>query len=168
MTNECSSVAVAAEIEKLRADLAKVNATVEIIGKAAVNKAGQIAVAIKEAQERLANALADELIEARNKRLSRFSDIRVEYARGSSLLNTAFTICYTQNTYDYRIGATVPQDHKCNGFAALGNDAFEYLLNVKPEAIPAEIMALAPRDPHTAFDIYLAGKRRGYLNKRTA
>ncbi|VXC99378.1 hypothetical protein [Sphingomonas sp. AX6] len=163
MKNVRSSAAIVAEIEALRADLRKVNAAVDIIGKPAVSKVEQITDALKVAQDKLADALADEVVEARNKRLSSFTDIRVDYARGNSVLSTAFTIHYNRSSYDYRIGMSVPQSHKCNGFAALDDHAFEYLLNVKPEAIPAEILALAPGDPHAAFDVYLAGKRRGYL-----
>lgn len=168
MTHERSSTAIVAEIETLRADLEKVSATVDIIGKPAASKAEQIANALKVAQDKLADALANEVIEARNKRLSSFTDIRVDYARGDSLLKTAFTIHYRRNSYDYRIGMTVPQSHKCSGFEALNGNAFEYLLSVKPEAIPAEILVLAPGDPHAAFDIYLAGKKRGYLKALAA
>jgi hypothetical protein len=96
MTNERTSVAVAAEIETLRADYAKVTAAINLIGKPAVTKAEQIAKVIADAQERFASALADDLQEARNKRLSRFSDIWVDYTDGQTVLNTAFTIRYMQ------------------------------------------------------------------------
>ena len=49
------------------------------------------------------------------------------------------------------------------GVAGLDNAAYEYLITVKPEAIPAEIMALAPGNPQEAFMLYFVGKQRGYV-----
>lgn len=154
---------IATEIEALSADLLKVNATIDLIGKPAMTKANEIAASLKDAKDRFTTALADQVTEERNERLNRFTDIRVEYVPGNNLISTGFTVHYKQDSYDHNLKMTVPQDHKCSGFAALADTAYEYLVTVKPEAIPAEIMALAPGNPQEAMSVYLAGKARGYF-----
>lgn len=169
MTDKISSAAVVAEIEELRADLAVVTPSIRLMGKPARDMAAKIEKAIADAQDKLADALANELLEAQKKRLANFSDIRVEYDRSeTNLLITAFKIIYTRNSYDDRLRDNVPREHTCNGFAALDDDAYEYLITMRPDAIPAPIMALAPDDPHEAFGIYLASKARGYFRTKAA
>ncbi|MGK6322297.1 hypothetical protein ACMGDM_04360 [Sphingomonas sp. DT-51] len=163
MTNLKPTMLIAAEIESLSADLLKVNATIDLIGKPAITKANEIAKALADAKERLASALTDEQTEARNIRLSQFSDIRVDVRSGDSLMDTGFTIHYSQMAWDMSLGETVAKPHTCNGFTNLADNAYEYLITVKPEAIPAQIMALAPGDPERAMSVYLAGKARGYF-----
>ena len=163
-TNNLS--AIATEIETLSAELLKVNNYIDILGKPAIDKASGIDKALNDAKDRFATALADEQAEARNLRLSQFSDIRVETKRGDNLSGNGYLIHYTRNTWDMAQNATVPKPHTCNGFTALDNDAYDYLVSVKPQAIPAEIMALAPGDPQEAMSAYLAGKARGYFKGR--
>lgn len=163
MTINNDIATIAAEIEALSADLLKVNAAIDLLGKPAINKAKEIDKALKVAKDRFATALADEQEQSRNLRLSRFSDMTVETRPGESLLSTGFVIRYMQDGWDMSINATVPKAHVCNGFAALADDAYEYLVTVRPEAIPADIVALAPGKPQEALGIYLQAKARGYL-----
>jgi len=166
MTANSPSAAIAQEIEAIKAKISKANAAIDIFGDPAIAKVAELSKGLASAKERLASALCNEAIEARNKRLSKFSDIRVETTPGDNLISTAFVIRYTADAWDVALNQTVPKPHKCNGFAALANDAFEYLVTVKPEAIPAEIMALAPGKPEEAMSVYLAGKARGYFKGR--
>jgi hypothetical protein len=163
MTNKDTLAAIATEIELLSAELLKVNNYIDILGKPAMDKANELDKALKDAKDRFATALADEQVEARNLRLSRFSDIRVEVKPGDNLNTTGFTIKYMRDTWDMQAKASLPKEHKCEGFSALDDDAFDYLLTVKPQAIPAVIMALAPGKPREAFTLYMQGKQRGYF-----
>lgn len=163
MTNENALADVANEIESLSADLLRVNATIDLIGKPAIDAANKLDRALKDAKDRFATALADQAVAERTQRLSRFSDIRVETRPGETLIDTGFVIRYMQDAWDISLNKTVPQPHTCNGFAALADDAYEYLVTEKPEAIPAQIMALAPGKPQEAFSIYLQGKARGFF-----
>ena len=163
MTNKDNLAAIATEIETLSAELLKVNNYIDILGKPAIDKANEIDKALKNAKDRFATALADEQVEARNLRLARFSDIRVEVKPGDNLLTTSFTIKYMKDTWDMAAKASPPKQHECIGFAALDDDAYEYLVTQKPHAIPASIMALAPGKPADAMDIYFRAKRRGYI-----
>lgn len=163
MTQNTTLADIAAEIETLSADLLKINAAITLIGKPAVLKADEIVKALDDAKDRFSTALADQATMERDERLGRFSDIRVEYKPGDNLISTAYVIHYKHDAYDHDLRMTVPMDHKCSGFAALADAAYEYLVTVKPEAIPPEIMALAPGKPHDAMSVYLAGKARGYF-----
>ncbi len=168
MTNKDTLAAIAIEIETLSAELLKVNNYIDILGKPAIDKANEIDKALKDAKDRFATALADEQVEARTQRLSRFSDIRVEVTPGDTLLTTSFTIKYIKDTWDMQAKASPPKQHECVGFAALDDDVYDYLVNEKPHAIPAAIMALAPGNPADAMARYFQGKRRGYLTVAVA
>lgn len=168
MTQNTSLTDIANEIETLTTDLRTVNAAIPVFGKSAVAKAKEVEKALEDAKGRLASALADEATAERDRRLSQFSDIRVETKLGDNLGRNGYVIHYTRNTWDMAQNATVPKPHTCNGFPALDNDAYDYLVSLKPEAIPAEIMALAPGNPQEAMSAYLAGKARGYFKGRAA
>lgn len=163
MTKKDNLSSIAIEIENLSAELLKVNNYIDILGKPAIDKANEIDKALKEAKDRFATALADEQVEARNQRLARFSDIRVEVKPGDNLISTGFVIKYMQDTWDMAAKASLPKERECSGFANLADDAYDYLVTKKPQAIPAVIMALAPGKPADALAIYLQGKSRGYL-----
>ncbi|WP_230482168.1 hypothetical protein [Sphingomonas sp. Leaf21] len=163
MTNKDTLAAIAIEIETLSAELLKVNNYIDILGKPAIDKANEIDKALKDAKDRFAAALADEQVEARTQRLARFSDIRVEVKPGDNLLRSSFTIKYMKDTWDMAAKASLPKQHECDGFSALDDDAYEYLLTEKPNAIPASIMALAPGKPAEAMNTYLRAKQRGYV-----
>jgi hypothetical protein len=165
MTNTETLAAIATEIESLGADLLKVNSTIDLLGKPAIDAANKLDRALKDAKNRLATALADQAIDARNLRLSRFSDIRVEVKPGDNLLRSSFTIKYMKDTWDMQAKASLPKQHECDGFSALDDDAYEYLLTEKPHAIPASIMALAPGKPAEAMNTYLRAKQRGYVGE---
>ncbi|MFN3820187.1 hypothetical protein [Blastomonas sp.] len=163
MTKTNTLADIAGEIETLSADLLKVNATIDLLGKSAIDAANKIDKALKDAKDRFATALADQATADRNKRLSSFSDIQVTVRPGDNLISTGFVIRYTKDAWDMSVNAVVPKPHECNGFAALADDAYEYLVTKKPENIPAVIMALAPGKPQEAISAYLAGKARGYF-----
>ncbi|KTT95645.1 hypothetical protein [Sphingomonas sanguinis] len=168
MTNKDTLAAIAIEIETLGDELRKVSNYIDILGKPAVDKAAAINKALVNAKDRFATALADEQVEARSQRLSRFSDIRVEVRPGDNLNSTGFLIKYVRDTWDITANASVPKEHECNGFSALDDDAFDYLVTEKPHAIPAAIMALAPGKPREAFTLYMQGKQRGYFTSALA
>lgn len=168
MTNKDNLAAIATEIETLSAELLKVNNYIDILGKPAMDKANELDRALKDAKDRFATALADEQVEARNLRLSRFSDIRVEVKPGDNLISTGFVIKYMQETWDMQAKASLPKEHECSGFSNLADDAYDYLVTQKPHAIPAVIMALAPGKPADALAIYLQGKSRGYFRDAVA
>jgi hypothetical protein len=165
MTHATASAGIASEIETLRLNLDKVNAAIPVIGKAAAAKAKEIADDIEKAQERYAQALTDEVAAARCERMSLFSDISITYPDDPDrpLLRMNFTVRYTKLAYDMRTRLAAPAVYTVQGIFGLPDDAYEYLMMVKPEAIPPQIMALSPGDPHEAMGRYFIGCKRGYI-----
>ncbi len=163
MTKNTTLDDITDEIESLSADLLRATATIDLIGKPAIDAAIKLDKALKDAQDRFATALADQAMDERNKRLSRFSNITVTVSPGDNLISTGFVIRYMQDAWDMGLKETVPKQRECNGFAALADDAYEYLVTEKPHHIPAVIMALAPGKPELAMSMYLQGKARGFF-----
>lgn len=163
MTKNTTLADIANEIETLDAQLLKIKDLVELIGKPAILKADEVAKALEDAKERFAEALTNQASVEREERLKNFTDIRIVASPGSNLMNTAFTIYYTRKAWDNDVKESLPKVFECKGFAGLDDAAYEYLVTVKPEAIPAEIMALAPGNAQEAFGLYFVGKQRGYV-----
>lgn len=163
MTQSTPLADIANEIEALDAQLSKINDLVELIGKPAILKADEVAKALADAKDRFADALANQAEVEREARLKNFTDIRIVASPGKNLMNTEFMIYYTRKTWNNDAKESLPKVHECRGFAALDEAAYEYLVTVKPEAIPAEIKALAPGNPQEAFGLYFVGKQRGYV-----
>lgn len=154
---------IANEIEALDAQLSKINDLVELIGQPAILKADEVTKALADAKDRFADALANQGEVEREERLKNFTDIRIVATPGKNLMNTEFMIYYTRKTWDNDVKESLPKVHECRGFAGLDDAAYEYLLTVKPHAIPAEILALAPGNAQEAFGLYFIGKQRGYV-----
>jgi hypothetical protein len=95
------------------------------------------------------------------------SDIRIAAPpiddTDENLLRRRFKIGYTALAYNFRTGHAAPQDYTVEGFNALPTPVMLYLLEKRPDQIPAVIMALAPGDPRQAFNRYNVGQRRGHL-----
>lgn len=163
MTQNTTLPDIANEIENLNATLSKIKDLVALIGKPAVLKADEVAKALEDAKERYAEALTNQATVEREERLKAFTDIRIVASPGDNLMNTTFTIYYTRKAWDNDAKESLPKVFECRGFAGLDDAAYEYLVTVKPEAIPAEILALAPGNPQEAFGLYFVGKQRGYV-----
>jgi len=162
--------AIAAEIETLRDHLRTVNAAVSLLGKSAVAKATELEADIRHAEECYAAALADKAEQDRKDRIAGFTDISISTSypdqNDGNLLRASFVISYTRLEWDGRYRQSLPVNHSCNGFSALPDDAYIYLVTERPEAIPPEIMTLHPGNPHEAFRAYFQGRQRGVF--RTA
>ena len=163
MTQNTTLADIAAEIETLNGQLIKIIELVELIGQPAIVKADEVIKALNDAKERFADALANQATVERAERVKDFSGIRVTTKPGNNLLDTTFIIHYTRNTWDMKLNDSVPMEHECSGFAQLDDAAYEYLVTVKPQAIPTAIMELAPGNPQDAFGLYFMAQKRGYV-----
>jgi len=150
---------IAAEIETLRNDLRVVQAASDLIGKPAVAKCREIEAEIAKAQDAYAVALADKAEQERKERIAGFTDISITTSYpnqgDNNLLRATFDISYTRLEWNGGYRQSLPVQHSVNGFPALPDDAYIYLVTERPDAIPAEIMALHPGNPHEAFRAYL-------------
>jgi len=166
VTIPVTSKDIIAQLEKAQADLARL-ATVTDILPAAVTRIEEIRSEIVTAEGQLAEALADEAMQARAKMLEQFSNISVAVKHAGDtkgILAATFYVTWDKLAYDMAAKENLPKTYKCTGFDALPDDVWDYLLDVKPEAIPAEIMELSPGNPREAFQNYFACKRKGYVS----
>ena len=82
---------------------------------------------------------------------------------GDNLLHRAFDITTTRPTYDSETRTNPVKPTTVRGFHAQPGGVMLFLIEKRPENIPAAIMALAPDDPHLAFQRYAIGRQRGHL-----
>lgn len=170
-TKTLTPAALVGEIERLSAELAEANADVALLRrlKDAEARAATLSAALGKAQEQLAEANADAHEAARNARFAGFDDISVrDNTPEEHVLRTAFTITVNRMAYDSDTRTSTLRPLTFSGFIALPGDAYAYLIERKPSAIPAKIMALAPGDPAEAMRRYLLAMRRGYVEAAAA
>ncbi|WP_295634829.1 hypothetical protein [Novosphingobium sp.] len=84
-------------------------------------------------------------------------------AAGGDLLSRRFAITYTRPTYDYNTRTSPTKPSTINGFSAVPGGVMLFLLEKRPDQIPAAIMALAPDNPSLAFERYAVARQRGHL-----
>jgi hypothetical protein len=95
--------------------------------------------------------------------LAFISDMAVEATAPASGVITAVTttyqITYTRRVHDTYVGDYVPEVSTAEGFADLPFDAYNHLVYVQPELVPAIIMELCPGNPGAALRTYFVWER---------
>lgn len=137
--------ALVERVEELTAALQQAQEDAALLDRLSKAKAEikRIAPELEAAQETIAEAMAAEVAERRASVYASFKDIRVvEKNTGEGLLSRTFEITYVCDQWDGRESA--PVSHTIVGFRALPDAAWGYLLNVRPDQIPACILALSP------------------------
>lgn len=118
---------------------------------------------LADAHDKRAAALADVIAVERKALYASFKDVRVDASDGANALATSYTITFKRLAYNYSTRENDLVERVYHGFESLEADALGYLIDVRPEAIPAVLMSLAPGDPANALRRYHQGKQRGYL-----
>jgi hypothetical protein len=167
MTNNCNrSLAAAAELDRINTELKAALDDFALLErlKSATDRVKRLTAEQEKAIKERDKALA---AEAKAAEASRFADIREvtvtehpETVR-EHVLRANYTIKYVRLTWDGRTSA--PAQRSADGFSALPSDVMDYLIERRPERIPAKIMALAPDRPRDAFNRYFASLRRGHV-----
>ena len=157
-------------VEELNAALAQAQEDVALLERltAAKATAKRLSAELAEAQEKLSIAMADEVQARREAAYASVKAIQIDEGNlGEGVLGRTFKITLTRcqwNGYE-----SAPVTTVVAGFDALPDDAWGYLLNVRPDLIPASIMALSPEgDARDAFNTYFTGMKRGYIASRSA
>jgi hypothetical protein len=127
---------------------------------------------LAEAREALANVAAEEAMVKRDKLFATFDGISITVIHGAEssggVLSASYPITYKRLGYDHGTRQNIWREHVVEGFAALPEEVYAYLVEARPDAIPEGIMALAPGDAAKALDAYFSGMRRGYLRSAAA
>ncbi len=106
------------------------------------------------------------LAAAKAARFEGISNVRVTGNDQGGPLFRNWRITFTGMAWDIYQHRNRMMETTVQGFGELldrHRPVFDYLLEVAPDRIPAEIMALAPGDPGRAFEELFAAERRGYL-----
>ena len=110
---------------------------------------------------------ADAAVARREALMAGITDVTVSDASppaaGDSLLSRSFAITYTRPTYDNETRQSPAKPSTVRGFSSVPNGVMLFLIEKRPENIPAAIMALAPDNPHLAFERYAVARQRGHL-----
>ena len=167
MTNDLA--AIAAQLDQAKADLARWQTL--CAAEALVKKLQRDYVKAKEAHEKQVEADAKAARQARFALLSNLSVTEITTANGAdanNLFHRRWRINWTKPVYDTRSGENIPRNFSINGFHAIPDDVYEYLIAKCPELVPDAIMELAPGEPNEAFRAYFLGRRRGFFTQKAA
>ena len=120
------------------------------------------AAVAQEDVDATAKALAD-----REAQYAGITDVTVRDATpavaGDGLLHRSFAITTTRPTYDSNTRQNPVKQSTVRGFHAVPYGSMLFLIDKRPENIPAAVMALAPDNPTLAFQRYAMARQRGTL-----
>lgn len=123
-----------------------------------------------ELTKALDNTLSQEGSAAKDKRKASVRNLNIVTVmpdRENSALKAAFKITWEAPAYDSGTRQSEWKLHSADGFDALDDRVYSYMMEFKPELIPAVIMELAPRDPQLAMERFFFAKRKGYVSLST-
>lgn len=82
----------------------------------------------------------------------------------SGALKATFKISWEAPTYNSSTRQSEWVLHSADSFDAVDGRVYAYMMEFKPELIPAVIMELAPHDHQLAMERYFTAKRRGFIS----
>jgi hypothetical protein len=168
MTNT-NTASLLERVEELTAALVQAQEDVALLGRLTTAKATakRLSAELTEAQDALSVAMADEVRAKRAALYAGFTDIKIiEGNLAEGLQHRTFQVNYTREEWN-GTGSLITRS--VMGFEAMPDGAWAYLLDVRPDQIPASILALSPTgDPTEAFNTYFTGMKRGWLSAPVA
>ncbi len=132
--------------------------------KSAEDRAKRLTAEQDRATKERTKAHAAEAKAVEEGRFTGISDVQVKESPNTvheNVVRSGFTVSYASPTWDgYE---SRPTRHSRDGFGLLPSIVLDYIIEKRPELIPAKIMALAPDSPSEAFRRYFLSIRRGYV-----
>jgi hypothetical protein len=134
--------------------------------KSAPDRAARLTAEKEKATKERDRALAAEAKAAKAARFAGITDIRVAESpetasKNENVVRSSWTITWTAPTWDGY--ASRPKEHSRASFGSLPHDVLAYLVEERPDLIPAKIMALCPGSPLAAFNRYFVSCKRGFV-----
>ena len=160
-----NSIMLGADIERITADLELANTDVALLErlKSAKDRVTRLTGELEKATAARTKALTSEAKANEDRRFAGISNVVITDAEpNESVLRSPFTITYSKPAFDGR--STRVREHSAGGFGALSPEVLDYIIEKRPELIPAKIMALVPNDPRAAFRRYFVSLRRGFVH----
>jgi hypothetical protein len=149
-------IRISAELEEARADMTLIDRL-----KSAADRVKRLSGEQDKAIAARNKALAAEAKAKQEARFAGISDMRITCVGNEHLLRLRFTIEYMSPRWNGF--ESVPARRSFESFDALPSDVLDYIIEVRPDLIPAMIADLAPGSPREAFGRYFLGKKRGYI-----
>jgi hypothetical protein len=165
MTNTTTtSRAIAVDLGRISLELAEARADVALLER--LKSANDRVARLTSEQEKAIRARDKALAaEAKAEEASRFANISnvsvTDNVPAENVVRSAFTITYSRPVWDGRTSRHA--EHTVESFGALPPEVLDYIIEKRPEVVPAKIMALAPDCPRDAFRNYFVSTRRGYV-----
>jgi hypothetical protein len=160
-----NSVLLTAEIERIEADLELARDDVALLErlKSATDRVARLTGELEKVTTARSKALAAEAKANDERRFAAISNVSVTDGKtaAENVVRSTFTITYSRPAFDGR--STRVREHTCEGFGPLPPEVLDYIIEKRPDLIPAKIMALAPDSPRDAFRRYFVALRRGYV-----
>lgn len=165
MTTNMTSRIAAAELERITAELTEARADVAMLErlKSANDRVARLTAEQEKAIKARDKALAAETKANDERRFASISNVSVTDGKtaAENVVRSTFTITYSKPAFDGR--STRVREHTCEGFGPLPPEVLDYIIEKRPDLIPAKIMALAPDSPRDALRRYFVALRRGYV-----
>jgi multidrug efflux pump subunit AcrA (membrane-fusion protein) len=153
---------IAQKLDDARRDVAKLTRLQE-----ARNRLASVEIEYDAAMAQADADAAAKAVAAREALMAGIVDVTVRDSSsataGNGLLSRAFDITTTRPVYDYDTRTSPLKPTTVRGFHAQPGGVMLFLMEKRPENIPAAIMALAPDNPSLAFQRYAIGRQRGHL-----
>lgn len=160
-----TSAVLAADIERITADLEQAHADIALLErlKSATGRVSRLTTELEKAKAARTKALTAEAKANDERRFASISNVSVSAGdtENENVLRSTFTINYSRPAWDGR--TTRVREHSTVGFGALPPEVLDYIIEKRPELIPAKIIALAPDSPRDAFRRYFVSMRRGFV-----
>lgn len=154
-----------AQIERIGAELALAKEDVALLErlKSATDRVARLTSELEKATAAETKARNAEAKAYKDERFARISNVSVTAGQtdNENVLRSTFTITYSKPAWDGR--STRVRERSTVGFGALPPEVLDYIIEKRPELIPAKIMALAPDSPRDAFRRYFVSMRRGFV-----
>jgi hypothetical protein len=161
-----NSIMLAAEIKRISDKLDAAREDVALLErlKSATDRVARLTGEYEKASKALDKAKATDAKADDDRRFGGISNVSVSAGNtaNENVVRSTFTITYSRPSFDGR--STRVREHACVGFGALPPEILDYIIEKRPELIPAKIMALAPDSPRAAFRRYFVSLRRGYIH----
>jgi hypothetical protein len=165
MTTNMTSRIATAKLERITAELIEARADVAMLErlKSANDRVARLTAEQEKAIKARDKVLAAETKANDERRFASISNVSVTDGKtaAENVVRSTFTITYSKPAFDGR--STRVREHTCEGFGPLPPEVLDYIIEKRPDLIPAKIMALAPDSPRDAFRRYFVALRRGYV-----
>jgi hypothetical protein len=161
-----NSIQLKADLERIDADLEIALADVALLErlKSAQDRVARLTAEQEKATKARDKALAAEAKAHQDARFAGLVDVQItDKTPEENVVRSLFVITYSRPTWDGRTSRVT--QHERSSFGSLPPEVLDYIIEKRPELIPAKIMALAPDSPRDAFRRYFVSTRRGFVSQ---